>query len=171
MRRIASQTVAVGILAAALLAYATPGAAQESTPVEGAWVVTSWTSPNGDTNAESQPGLFVFTKTHYSIMFVNTPEPRAQYTGEQMTDADRIAAYPTFTANSGRYEVSGNELTTRAFVAKDPNYMGAWPENAVTYTFEIDAEGMLHLTWGSDAGAASGWKAIMRQVEGEPAPR
>ena len=170
MRRIASQPVALGILAAVLLASPTPGVGQEGTPVEGAWVVTSWTSPDGDTNAEPQPGLFVFTKTHYSIMFVPGSEARAQYTGEQMTDADMLAAYTTVTANSGRYEVSGNELTTRAYVAKNPNYMGGWPENAATYTFEIDGEGMLHLTWGSDAGPATGWTASMRQVDDQPAP-
>lgn len=169
MRRIASQTVALGILATVLLAIPTPGVGQEGTPVEGAWVVTSWTSPDGDTNAEPRPGLLVFTKTHYSIMFVPGSEPRTQWTGEQMTDADMVAAYPTIIANSGRYEVNGNELTTRAFVAKNPNYMGEWPENAVTYTFEIDGEGRLHLTWGS--GPASGLKAVMRQVDSEPAPQ
>jgi hypothetical protein len=162
--------LAVTILAATLMTYATSAVAQEATPVEGAWVVTSWVSPDGTANDQPQPGLFVFSQTHYSFMFVNTPEPRVQYTGEQMTDADMLTAYPTFTANSGRYEVSGNELTTRAYVAKNPNYMGGWPENAATYTFEIDADGMLHLTWPGGAGEAGGFKAILRQVDGEPAP-
>ncbi len=167
MRLIASQTVALGILATVLLARPTPGVGQEGTPVEGAWVVASWISPNGETLAQPQPGLFVFTRTHYSMMFVLSQEPRVLYWGEEMTPADMVAAYPTIVANSGRYEVSGNEITTWAFVAKDPNYMGAWPENAVTYTFEIDSEGSLHLT-SSDEW--SGFRAIMRQVDGEPAP-
>ena len=136
----------------------------QETPVAGAWVVTSWQIPDGELNEQPQPGLFVFTRTHYSIMFVLGAEPRARYTGEEMTDADMLAAYTTVVANSGRYEVKGNELTTRAYVAKNPNYMGDWPDNAATYTFEIDGEGMLHLTW------SNGLKAIMRQVDGEPAP-
>jgi len=167
MLRIASHPVTLGILAAVLLVSPTPGVGQEGTPVEGAWVFVSITSPDGETNAQPRPGLLVFTKTHYSMMFVASEEPRAQYTGEEMTDADMVAAYTTFVANSGRYEVNGNELTSRAFVAKDPNYMGAWPENAITCTFEIDGEGMLHLTWPEEWG---GYKAMMRQVDGEPAP-
>jgi hypothetical protein len=162
--------LAVGILAAVLMAYATPAVAQESTPVEGAWVFTSWVGPDGTTTDQPQPGLFVFSKTHYSMMFTLGAEPRAQYEGEDMTDEEMVTAYGTFVANSGRYEVSGNELTTRAYVAKDPNYMGSWPENAETYTFEIDAEGMLHLTWGPDFGTIGGAKAILRQVDSEPAP-
>ena len=167
MRRIAPHTVALGIFLAVLLASPTPGVGQEGTPVEGAWVVGSWTSPDGETNALPRPGLFVFTKTHYSIMFVPSEEPRAPYTGEEMTDADMVAAYTTFIANSGRYEVKGNELATRALVANNPNYMGAWPENSTSYRFEIDGEGRLHLTWPDELG---GRKAIMRQVDGEPAP-
>jgi hypothetical protein len=170
MRRIASLTAAVGSLAAILLASPTPGVAQDGTPVEGAWVVTSWVSPDGTTNDEPQPGLFVFTKTHYTMMFALGVESRARYEGEQLTDAEMVTAYGTFVANSGRYEVSGNELTTRAYVAKDPNYMGDWPENVQTYTFEIDEEGMLHLTFGADFGTLGGPTAILRQVDDQPAP-
>ena len=56
----------------------------------------------------------------------------------------------------------------RAYVAKDPNYMGTWPENAETYTFQIEGE-TLHLTWPSDwaPGKRSG---TFRKVEGQPAP-
>jgi len=170
MHRIASQTLTVGILAAALMAFATPAVAQESTPVDGAWVVTSWTNPDGTTLDQPQPGLFVFSQTHYSMMFALGAEPRARYEGEELTDEEMVTAYGTFVANSGRYEVSGNELTTRAYVAKDPNYMGDWPENAQTYTFEIDAEGMLHLTFSTDFGTLGGPTAILRQVDGQPAP-
>jgi hypothetical protein len=168
MRRIASQPGVLGILAAALLASPTPCLGQEGTPLEGAWVITSWTSPGGDTNVEPQPGLLVFTKTHYSIMFVPGSELRTRWTGEEMTDAEMVAAYTTVIANSGRYDVNANELTTRAFVAKNPNYMGDWPDNEVTYTFEIDGEGRLHLTWGG--GPTSAWKAVLRQVDSEPPP-
>jgi hypothetical protein len=100
-----------------------------SSVLQGAWVVTSW-EWEGEMVPEPQPGLIVFTSTHYSMMFVNGAEPRDRYPGDEITDAEMVGAYRTFTANSGRYEVNGNEFTTRAYVAKDPNYMGDWPENA-----------------------------------------
>jgi hypothetical protein len=137
-----------------------------SSVLQGAWVVTSW-EWDGEMVPEPQPGLIVFTGTHYSMMFVNGAEPRDRYAGEEMTDAEMVGAYETFTANSGRYEVSGNEFTTRAYVAKNPNYMGDWPENASTYTFRVEGE-TLHLNWPSDWPFAI--KGTFRKVEGEPAP-
>ncbi len=147
--------LAPAALAAMLLAL--PGASQAQ--VEGAWVVTSWETADGETLDQPQPGLFVFTENHYSIMYVNTAEARAGYTGESMTDEEVLAAYGTFIANSGRYSIDGNEITTQAFVAKDPNYMGGWPENQVTYTFRMEGE-TLHLTM------PDGTKATFRQVDG-----
>jgi hypothetical protein len=54
-------------------------------------------------------------------------------------------------------------VTTRAYVAKDPNYMGAFPENTSTYTFRVEGN-TLHLTF------SDGSKATLRQVDNEPAP-
>jgi len=151
-RGIRHATVIASLL---VLGLASAGLAQ-STPVEGAWVVTSWEVEG----AESQQhlGLFLFTKTHYSIMYTLGNEPRAQYAGETPTATDRLAAYGSFIANSGRYSVNGNELTTRAFVAKDPNYMGGFPDNEATYTFRIE-DGVLHLDFGN------GYVATARQVD------
>jgi hypothetical protein len=163
MRRVAANVCSLGILAMVSLSWPTAGIAQEENPVRGAWIVTSWEAPDGTQNTEPQPGIFVFTEAHYSIMFVSSAEPRAQFSGDEMTDAEKAAAYNTITANSGRYEVSGDQLTTRAYVAKNPNYMGAWPENASTYTFQVEGD-MLDLTWSNGA------KATLRQVDHQPAP-
>ena len=134
--------------------------------LQGAWTVTSW-EVEGESVTDPQPGLIVFTGTHYTMMYVNGADPRPPYAGEQLTDVETIAAYGTLTANSGRYEVNGNELTTRAYVAKDPNYMGGWPENAQTYTFRMEGE-TLHLQWPGD------WpdrrKGTFSKVEGMPVP-
>ena len=148
------------IVLAVALAWAAPATAQLHTPIEGAWVVESYESAEGEA-IDAQPGLYIFTRTHYSTMFVPGPEARAQY--EELTDEARLAAYGSIIANSGRYEVTGNEVTTRAFVAKDPNYMGGWPDNTSTYTFRVEGN-MLHLTFGN------GFKATLRQVDSEPAP-
>jgi hypothetical protein len=141
--------------------------AQGSPELAGGWIVTSWTSPDGEVNSEPQRGLFVFTESgHYSIMHVNSSEPRAPFT-ESSTDADRLAAYDPFTANSGRYRVAGNVITYEAYVAKNPGYMARFSSdggNAVSMTYAIE-DGILTLEW--TGGNSAGRKATLRRP-GQP---
>lgn len=143
-----------------------PGAAAAATPLEGAWLVESWTDADGNTNDDPQPALYIFTPTHYSIMIAQGDEPRAGYEGDDMSDAEKLGAYDTLIANAGRYEIDGNVLKTRAYVAKDPNYMGGWPENEATYEFELVGGNLTikSLTF------AIGFSSTLRQVEGTPNP-
>ena len=144
----------------------TTSADAAATSLEGAWVVTSWTDADGNTNDDPQPALYIFTATHYSIMIAQGDEPRAGYEGDDMTDAEKLGAYDTLIANAGRYEIDGNVLKTRAYVAKDTNYMGGWPENEATYEFERDGDSLTikSLTF------AIGFTSTLRQVEGTPNP-
>ncbi len=164
MRRILGITATLAVLGTVTIAWR--AGPSSSNPFDGAWVATSWVV-DGSAIEQAQPGLIIFTGTHYSMMYANSVDPRAQYGDEGMTDAEIIAAYRSFTANSGRYEVNGNQLTTRAYVAKDPNYMGGWPENAETYTFRFEGE-TLHMEWPSDWPEAR--SGTFRRVEGQPAP-
>ncbi len=142
-----------------------PGVAA-ATPLEGAWLVTSSTDADGNTNDDPQPALYIFTPTHYSIMIAQGDEPRAGYEGDDMTDAEKLGAYDTLIANTGRYEIDGNVLKTRAYVAKDTNYMGGWPDNEATFEFELDGDILTikSLTIGI------GFTSTLRQVEGSPNP-
>jgi len=131
--------------------------AQVPPELRGAWIVSSWTPPDGESVSDPQRGLFIFTHGgNYSIMFVNGGEERAQYEGEEgPTDAEKVAAYDSFTANSGRYRVSGSTITYEAYMAKNPNYMadfGMEAANGVELEFSI-AEGTLTLTWPNGFGA------------------
>ena len=143
-----------------------PSVAAAHTPLEGAWVVTSQTDADGNTNDDPQPALYVFTSTHYSIMIAQGDEPRSRWEGDDMTDGEKVGAYDTFVANSGRYEIDGNQLTTHAFVAKNPNYMGDWPENEATYEFERDGDKLMIKSLTFAIGSTS----TFRQVEGSPNP-
>jgi len=124
------------LLAAAVLAGVTAvslsltAAVSPEPPLEGAWIVTGWES-GGKALATPQRGLVIFTDDHYSMMYVNGDTPRATYAGESITDSEILAAYRSFIANSGRYELKGTVLTTRAFMAKDPNYMAAWEDSCI----------------------------------------
>ena len=83
--------VLLGLLVVVLVTIAwLPGPAAQTHGLEGAWLVQSWTSDDGTIDA--QPGLIVFSETHYSLLFVNTEGPRSDLS-EESSDADVAAAY------------------------------------------------------------------------------
>jgi hypothetical protein len=134
--------------------------------LEGGWALTQVVGAEGNIDDEPLPGLVVFTSTHYSMMFTIGDKPRALMgdipEGESPTDAQLVAAYNSFIANSGRYAVEDGNLITRAYVAKSPDYMAGWPDNAQTYGFTIDGD-MLVLE--TEDGPAAGAKSTFRRVE------
>ena len=99
----------------------------QKAPLEGAWkiVKVSYTSPDTSwTHHDPQPSLYIFAKAHYSIMYVQDTKPRAQFAEQgNSTDEEKLAAYNSFVANSGTYDVKGSMLTIRPIVAKNPNFM------------------------------------------------
>ena len=139
--------------------FAQPAVAQDS-PLVGAWITTAWAGVDG----EPQPGLLVFTETNYSMMFVPPGAMRETWATENPTDAEIIAAFRTLVANSGRYTWTGNEFTTEAYVALNPNYMANWGENHETYHFRVDGD-TLTVTWPDDFGAnAAGAVGTFRRI-------
>ena len=133
--------------------------------LEGAWRVTeeSFESPAASwTNTSPPPSLYIFAEQHYSIMLVPSgadggSQPRELFPGNEPvlgsaepTDAEKVAAYDSFIAHSGTYEVSGSSLTTRPMVAKSPNVMSG---ESLTYTYQIEGDTLqLTLTppWAPD---------------------
>ena len=161
MRR-TSVVTAILVLVLAISGSLYTAQAQGSSELAGAWIVTSRTLPDGEVNSSPQRGLYVFTESgHYSIMYVTGNEARPQLSGEQPlgtpTDAEKVAAYDNFIANSGRYSVDGDEIIIEAYVAKNQNYMAAFSAqdrtNAATMTFSIE-DGSLTLRRTSGFG---GW--------------
>ena len=161
MRRTLGIAATIAILTGVAAAWrATPS---QDAALQGAWVLTSVADTSDNVDSEPRQGLFVFTGTHYSMMYVNDAEPREQFAAyNPATDAERVAAFDSFTANSGRYEVNGDKITYRAYMAKNPNYMGGWPENERTAAFRIEGD-TLHWT-------RNGVVFTMRRVEDEPVP-
>ena len=134
----------IGVVAA-LLVVATSGdaRAQAAASLQGVWRVTEVvvTGANAETNTSPQPGLYLFTKKHYSLTTVNSTAPRKNFDAardpDKLTDAEKIARYEVwdeFSANAGTYEVSGNTVTARPVVAKNPAVMGP----AITREFRIE---------------------------------
>ena len=164
MRTTTSITSYLALFAAFAVGWSS-AEAQEASDLNGAWLVTSWTSPDGDVNENSQRGLFIFSITrgdggNYSMMFVPGDQARSEYSGEQQTEQETLAAYASFVANSGRLTVEGNELTYEAYMAKDTNYMASWPENDATATWEVDGN---TLTLGFTSGFLEGVTGTFRR--------
>ena len=159
------------IAIAGLLVFAGPmvGHSQQAPSLQGAWRVTEVISTGPNASKSPQPGLYLFTKRHYSIVSVGGTAPRkdpgAPADPTKLTDAEKLARYEvwdTLTANAGTYTVSGSTLTTQPLVAKNPSVM-AGP--AATREFKIDGN-TLTLIQKSAAGQPAGeTKTILTRAE------
>ena len=132
----------IGFVVVVLVVAAHFIAAQTPPSLQGVWRVTSvvTTGAGASNNPSPQPGIYIFTKQHYSIIFVRGTAPRKAVPDAanpaKLTDAEKITrfeAYDPYTANSGTYETKGATVTTHAIVAKNPGSMGT----SLTREFKI----------------------------------
>jgi hypothetical protein len=68
---------------------------------------------------------------------VTSTKPRPNYTGPNVTDAQRLEMWQPFTATAGTYELGASEFTIRPMVAKNPGVM----DPGSFTTFELTTEG------------------------------
>jgi hypothetical protein len=89
--------------------------AQSKSGIQGVWKITeiTTTGTNGATNKSPQPGMYIFTKTHYSIIYVS----------KATADELRNVFVDSFVANAGKYDVEKGKLHVWPMVAKSPSYM------------------------------------------------
>ena len=101
----------------------------------GAWRVTEIGDGSAPPAAASQPGLYVFTRRHYSFARINGAKPLPDYpSNDKATDADKVAVFNALYLNTGTYAVSGNTLSTKAMVAKSAFAIGGAGNR---YTFSV----------------------------------
>ncbi len=140
-----------------VLAFAASLSAQSKSSIQGVWRVTETTGGLGAANdkavnAKPQPGFYIFTATHYSVNRVYGDKPRmvpkdaAKPTIEELTDANRMQA------QFGTYQLTGDAITMKPIVARQPATMNA--AASVAGTAKI-AGNMLTLTLKNAAGAIS----------------
>ena len=110
---------------------------QSANPLVGVWKVGETEAPQGEKNTNPQPTIYIFTARHYSHVSVTSSSPRPNYTGPNVTDAQRVEMWQPFSATAGTYEVRGNEFTIRPIVAKNPGFMSG----GGFFTFELTREG------------------------------
>ena len=118
--------------------------AQSKPSIQGVWRVQerTITGENPSSSTTPQPGIYIYTARHYSVVQIPGTAPRPQVPPAKvpgsLTDAEKLALYPQwqqFNASSGTYEIKGTTLTTKPVVAKNEAVM-AGP--GMTFTFKLD---------------------------------
>lgn len=144
MRRIPSLLLAVlSGLAATLPAQGTQSLRGVWKPVE---VVVNKGPYAGRHTTDVQPGLAIYTDTHYSLIYVQGFEPRPNLS-ENPTDEERGRIYGPFTAQAGTYQLRDSVLTRTPVVAKVPAVMTA---NTYTSRVRVVADTMWLIATAAD---------------------
>ena len=146
--------IAFAVLAVTLLTACERKESAES-PLEGAWGVASIHVTGPDSaNTTVQPSLYLFGDKHYSMFRVTGN--RAWAATDSATDAERLAAYKSFIANTGTYEVADSTLTTHPIVARSPNFMGG----SDIYHFRVSGDTLWLSNTGADIRTMIGGKLV-----------
>ena len=114
-------------ITASMLACSLPAFGQS---LEGVWrpveiVINGGPNPGRHTS-DIQPGLAIFTKRHYSQVWVVGFSPRPRLS-DSPTDEERGRVFQPFGANAGTYELRDSTLTLAPIVAKNPAVMAGTP--------------------------------------------
>lgn len=113
--------------------------AQGRKSIKGIWKVAeiTVTGNNAGKVSNPQPGLMIFGKKYYSILYVASEQARPIYAGAAPTPEEKIAAFDSLLANAGTYEISGKTLTIRPTVARNPGFTGG---GFATYQVSVDGK-------------------------------
>lgn len=127
--------------------------------IEGVWKVAEIliTGNNAGKVSYPQPGLMMFGKKYYSIMYVASEQERPIYAGAAPTPEEKIAAFDSLLANAGTYEISGKTLTIRPTVARNPGFSGG---GFATYQISFDGKALWLTNKNSDFNFRVGSKIV-----------
>ncbi|HSL70228.1 MAG TPA: hypothetical protein VK864_08285 [Longimicrobiales bacterium] len=108
--------------------------------LRGAWSLIEHATTGSDAaiDRDPQPGLYIFTERHYSFTRVTGAEPRYEVENLLTARADDLRNLLRFAAQSGTYELSGNELRLRRTAALDVGSMA--PGNSAVYAVRLQGD-------------------------------
>jgi hypothetical protein len=87
----------------------------------GVWRVTEYQdSTKAPWKPNTPPSQFVFTKSHYSLVWYDTLPDLA---GRDLTASDKATLWDAFFAHAGTYEMHGDRVVFHPIVAKNPTVM------------------------------------------------
>ena len=116
------------LLTLVVACQAPPPSESASPPNElyGVWSLVATDPGDGSPVVDpAQPGLYIFTESHYSAVFTFGGEPRVKSAiSFQPTTEEMMAQYETIIVNTGAYEIAGGTVTFRPILAKSPGFVG-----------------------------------------------
>ncbi len=135
------------IIAAMLMVFSSSCASAGSSPamtaksaLEGTWLMQSvhYVSEEKTHSIDpAQPGIFQFTDGWYTIMWTNTREPRTPFSDlANPTPEETNQAFKSIVFNAGQYEIDGDQVRTRAEIARVPGFEGG----RQFYHYQIDGD-------------------------------
>ena len=131
--------------------------AQSPAQLHGAWKLVEASLVGRDTTITTrapQPGLVVFTRSHYSLMFVEGSSPRAAFADPaRPTEAEKLAAFDSFAGHTGSYSVQDSVVRMNIMIAKIPSLMtGDMRTSFAQFIYRV-ASDTLWLTRRTPAGS------------------
>lgn len=105
--------------------FSMPAFAQSQSRIQGVWQIARISTASGYVNSNPQPGYYIFTKKHYSIIYVwgDKPRPILPDINKATPDELRQVFVNLFVANAGTYRVEKGKLYISRVVSKDPTHM------------------------------------------------
>jgi hypothetical protein len=149
------------IICAACFAFlATAPIAAAQGKLEGVWKITEVTMAglNARTISNPAPSLFIFTKKHYNLAFATADRPILPR--QNATDAQNLAAWTPFSAESGTYEVKGTELTIHPIIAKNTYILK--PGSFLTSDIKLQGNTLVLTQKADQDGPKSGTMKLVR---------
>lgn len=132
----------------------------------GAWELQAvhWRSAERSRSIDpAQPGLFLFTGSHYSIIWSPSEQPRTPFAVlAEPTDEEVGAGFRSIVFNAGHYQASAGQLVSTAMAAKVPGFEGG----RQYYRYRIDGD-RLHLTMFDERYPGGGKPAWSGKVQTE----
>ena len=113
-------------LAAIVLAFRPAPDSIDASSLNGAWKVVTVHAELQDTTftrEEDRPNMLLFTDGHWASVRIAGDGTRAELP-EEPTDEQLLEAWRPLRASAGSYSVSGNTITSKTLIAKNPNSMG-----------------------------------------------
>jgi len=94
----------------------------------GSWEMktVSWIAKDTTYTIEkAQPGIFIFSKDYYSIMWTPTQKQRVPFKNlSKPTKEEIISGFRSIVFNAGTYVFTDSTVTSTAYVAKVPGFEG-----------------------------------------------
>ena len=115
-----------------------------SAGLPGAWLLVETKTTTRDStwvDTSPQPGLYVFTDKHFSLMLIPQDTLRV-LPRENASSAQKLAAYENFIADAGSYEASDSILTMQNFIAKEPYAMQGRPGAGSPYHYRLSGDSL-----------------------------